>query len=136
MGKDELAQFVADYQAEQSLIVRAAFEYELISEADASRLRGIDIAAELKKRSYHARGLADLAPDELRDPEVARWGNRLTTFPTPGFRLPIPFVRLALEALRRRDISRSRAAELLMITEDDLRSRFEIEANSVVSSSE
>lgn len=128
LSNDGLAQLVADTHAEHPLIARAALEYELISEADAQRLARLDIARELREKSYHARGLAEVPPGKLPHPEVAQWGNRLTTFPVAGVRLPIPFVRLVLRALEEGKISPGRAAELLMVTEDQLESRFGVPA--------
>ncbi len=126
LTKEELADLIAQTHAEQGLLVRALREYRLISETDAGRLSALSAARELRNRTYHARGLADLPKEELFYPEVHDWGERLTTFPLRGLRLPIPFVRLVLQAFADGKISGGKAAELLMVKEEEL-SRYGIQ---------
>ncbi len=122
-----MAELVAQVHAEQSLVIRAAREYDLVDDEVAARLQQLKIAADLRVVSPHARGLAALTGDEIRDPEVLRWRDRLTTHPFRGIRLPIPYVRAVLGALANGVISHSRAAELLMVTRQDLYDRYGVE---------
>jgi Zn-dependent peptidase ImmA (M78 family) len=125
--KESMAELVAETHAEQELIVRAAREYELVTDQDAEKLRDLRIARELRNRSYHARGLSSLRREDLIYPEVRDWGPRLTSFPLEGVRLPIPFVRAVGLAVADRKITSRKAAELLMIGEDEL-GRYGIDA--------
>jgi len=115
-----LADLVAQTHAEQRLLIRAALEYGLITAEDADRLAGLRIARALRARTYHARGLADVPREQLIYPEILAWRDRLTSFPVKGLRLPIPFVRLVLQAFGEQKVTRKRAAELLMIRDEEL----------------
>ncbi len=128
LTKDSLAHVIAITHAEPRLIATAARLNGMISDEEEKRILGLRVSgAELAKRTFHARGLASLSPDELIYPEVSRWADRLTTFPIAGLRLPIPFVRLVLTALKQEKVSTSRAAELLMITRDELAERYGVQ---------
>ncbi|MGA2264717.1 MAG: ImmA/IrrE family metallo-endopeptidase [Acidobacteriota bacterium] len=118
----DLAELIAKTHAEQGLFLRAAAEYGLISEDERTHLSRFDIATILRELSYHARGLAALSANDVVYPEVLRWGSRLTTFPVAGMRLPVPYVKMVLEVLSQKRISRGKAAELLMVTREDLTS--------------
>lgn len=128
-----MARVVAETHAEQALVVRAALEYGLINQEDAARLRDLKIAEELRGISFHARGVAGLKAGDLLDPEIARWGARLTTYPVSGLRLPIPFVRLVMEALKQHKISIGRAAELLMVKRHELHDLYGIQIAQIAS---
>lgn len=121
-----LAEAVAFTHVEKKLLVRMAREYDLIDDSDEDRLNDLDCAAELKAVSYHARGLASVERGQLIHEEIRDWGDRRTTFPVAGLRLPVQLVRSTLEALKERRISASKAAELLMISPDELTSRFRV----------
>lgn len=121
---ESMARAIEATHAEQKLLVRMAREYDLISEADEARLNAIDCAAELKNVSMHARGLAAVPREQLIHQEIRDWGDRRTTFPVSGLRLPVQLVRSTLDALQQGRISIHKAAELLMISPDELTSRF------------
>ncbi len=120
VGPAEFALFVANMHADKRTIVRAAVEGKLITDDRAEQLLSMDIARDLKQISYHALGLANVSEKDIIYPEILRWKDRLTTFPLEGLRLPIPFVRLVLQALKENKINPGKAAELLMVTVDDL----------------
>jgi Zn-dependent peptidase ImmA (M78 family) len=120
INAEGMAELIAAIHAEQRLIVKAALEYGLISQSDSERLANLKVARELRAKSWHARGLADLAREDFVFPEVADWGPRLTTFPLKDVRLPIPFIRLVVQAAAEGKISSRKAAELLMVTDEDL----------------
>lgn len=129
---ETLAHVIALTHAEQKLIVRAALNYDLISEDDAERLGGLKLTLkDLAEVTYHAKGLADLSADQLIYPEVVTWADRLTTFPIRGIRLPIPFVKLVLQAFNEGKITASKAAELLMVTRDDLSRRYGVKSETL-----
>jgi len=115
-----MAELISTTHAEQGLLIKAAQEYGLVSDADAERLARLRVARELRAKSNHARGLAGLSKEALIYPEVLNWGPRLTSFPLDGLRLPIPFVRLVLQALESGKINSGKAAELLMADDDQL----------------
>lgn len=122
-----LARFIAGTHAEQRLIVRAALRYGLLTQEQADRLGSMRISrAELSRVTYHAVGLSDLPADKLSDPRVREWESRKTTFPIKGIRLPIAFVRMVLRALAEERISTGKAAELLMVTTEDLAARYKV----------
>ena len=116
----DLAIVIAAVHAEQGLLARAAHEHGLIDSEAAMRLATLDVARELRACSYHARGLRDTPANQLIYPELLAWGERLTTFPVRGLRLPIPFVRLVIDAVGQGKITPAKAAELLMVDEGGL----------------
>jgi Zn-dependent peptidase ImmA (M78 family) len=115
-----MAELISATHAEQGLFIKAAREYGLVSDEEADRLKTLRVARELRARSIHARGLAGLPREALIYPEVLDWGPRLTSFPLEGLRLPIPFVRLVLQALENHKINSGKAAELLMADDKQL----------------
>ena len=121
---DGMARAIAQTHAEQKLVARMAREYGLVDEAEEVRLRTLDCANELKKVSFHALGLAAVPREQLIHHELDDWGDRHTSFPIAGLRLPVQLVRTTLDALARSRISPSKAAELLMVSPEELVTRF------------
>ncbi len=126
-GKESLAQIVAATHAEQRTVVRAALEYDLIDETEASRLLSLDIASDLRRVSDHARDLASTRPDYVVDQDFKRWKDRRTSFPIEGVRLPIPLVSMVVSAFRDQKISYGKAADLLMATDEELSKQYGLE---------
>jgi Zn-dependent peptidase ImmA (M78 family) len=127
-----LAQVIAATHAEQRLIARAAVLYGLLSEDDGERLRQIKIShRELAATTYHAVGLGSVDKEKLVHPQVREWESRKTTFPISGIRLPIPFVQIVLRALGEKKITVAKAAELLMVTTEDLAERYGVSLEEV-----
>lgn len=124
LGKVGLARLVAQTHGELRLVLRAARRYNLLTEEAALGLAATDIAEELRKQSSHAKLLPHLTKDEVWNPDLISVRVRTTTFPLAGIRLPIPFVRLVLDALVAEQIVPRKAAELLMITTEELTERF------------
>lgn len=122
-----LAQVMAETHAEQRLIAKAALFYELVTPEGAERLRTLNISRrQLVEATPHARGLAGLDVKDLADAAVRNWESRKTTFPIAGVRLPIHFVKVVLSACELGKISTRKAAELLMVTVDDLATRYNV----------
>ena len=122
-----LAQVIAETHAEQRLIAKAAVQYSLVTPDEGERLRTLKISRrELAALTPHALGLAALDASGLIDPAVRDWESRKTTFPIAGIRLPIHFVKVVLQAFEAHKITARKAAELLMVTVDDLVDRYKI----------
>lgn len=132
LGRETFAHLIANVHAEQRTIVRAALAYNMVDDEQARDLDAIVIPnRELAAVSKHARGIAALSREELVYPEVQDWKDRMTTFPVMGIRLPIPFVRLVLQALGAEKITAGKAAELLMVTREDLATRYGVHAETL-----
>ena len=119
----ELAILVAKTHMEKAAVTTAALECEFIDAQQANAYRSMDITSELKHETERA-----LTTDEFLQkmaPDQPPWlGKRSTTIPTRILRLPTSYIESIVEAVRNGDISRGKAAELLMIQEDDFEERF------------
>lgn len=120
---EELAQIVAATHAEQNVVVDAAIEAGFIGADDAQALKRSDIAAHLRRQTAHA-----LTTDEYlkqRGGDPAEWiGKRKTTQAPRAVRLPVGYVNLIVEAYQSKQISPSKAAEYLMVTDREFLDRF------------
>jgi len=118
-----LARVVAKTHVELKTVVAAAVESGLVDAEDGDRLKSVDVSSYLPQLSDHAltteQYLAKIGT------EKADWiGKRTTTIPSRPIRLPVAYVKAVEEAYRSRQISLSKAAEFLMINEDDFMVRF------------
>jgi Zn-dependent peptidase ImmA (M78 family) len=122
-SSNDLATLIAGAHVEQKALVSAALEHEFINEDQAIGYRSLDISSELKAATEHA-----LSTDEF----LARKGidqspwieKRNTTIPVRSLRLPVTYITSVLDAVDNDDISRAKAAELLMIDEETFDERF------------
>ena len=120
-----LAALVAAVQVEQRMILRAAVTEGFLLEEDAEQLLRLDIHGELKHLSERALTTSEFLqslPEDRRNKLLI--GNRTVTVPSRPLRLPVPYVLTVVDAVREKQISRGKAAELLMIDKRDLESRF------------
>ncbi|HEV3481195.1 MAG TPA: ImmA/IrrE family metallo-endopeptidase [Candidatus Acidoferrales bacterium] len=125
MSPTEMAYLVADTHVEQRAVARAAVAAGFVPPEQEAALRSLDISGTLRSISERALTTAEYVGSQA--PEVKQrqmLGKRTTTIPSRTIRLPIPYVRNVIEALRDQVISRGRAAELLMIDDHELDSRF------------
>ncbi len=118
-----LARIVAETHVELRTVVAAAVESGLVRAEDGERFRSIDISSYLPELSDHAltteQYLAKIGTDK------AGWvGKRTTTIPSRPIRLPVSYVNAVVDAYRSRQISLGKAAEFLMINDDDFVDRF------------
>lgn len=125
ISSDSMAQLVADTQVEQKLVARAAVSAGFISAEMEESLQRIDISERLRQVSERALSTSEYV-EKLGAEGAQRLmlGRRTATIPSRPIRLPVPYVRDIVSALQQRQISRGRAAELLMIDKHDLESRF------------
>jgi hypothetical protein len=124
LTREGLAVLVAQSGVEQKTVVRVMRDHELIDEALLHDYFSYHIAQELREISDHS-----LTTDEYETkigPKAASaWkGKRLTSSTKRKLRLPVPYVKAVLDAVKAYSISVSRAAELLMIDESTFSSRF------------
>jgi Zn-dependent peptidase ImmA (M78 family) len=118
-----LAQLVADTHVEQKLVVSAAADYGFIEAERQDDLNRLDIHAELLALSDHA-----LSTEQFLDKNgehASDWiGKRATTLSAKSIRLPIGYVNAVVDAYKNRQISPAKAAEYLIIDEQEFTDRF------------
>lgn len=125
ISAEGLATLVATTHVELRMVIKAAASGGFISDADAERLSELNITEYLRSLSDHAltttEYLATLSEEKKSKLLI---GNRTATNPSRSIRLPIQYVMTVVEAVRDRQISTGKAAEFLMISKQDLESRF------------
>ena len=124
LSSTEIATLIADSQVEQSLVLKAAYEAELIDADQYENYSGIDCVDELCTLSSHALNTQEYLrsqPSQM-PPWIAQ--NRNTEFGRRSLRLPSLFVSQVIEACSADQISEAKAAEMLMIEESTFRKRF------------
>jgi Zn-dependent peptidase ImmA (M78 family) len=120
-----LATLVAAVHVEQRMVVRAAVTNGFLQEEEAQRCLDLDIHGDLKRLSERALTTSEYLERLSADRKSKLLiGNRTVTVPSRPLRLPIPYVMTVVEAVRDKQISKGKAAELLMIGRRDLESRF------------
>jgi len=122
---DNMAVLVADTHVEQRMVARAAVDAGFVSPEIEEDLQKLDIWSRLRQLSDRALSATEYLDTLGEDgKQKLMVGLRTTTIPSRQFRLPVPYVRGVVGALQEKRISRSKAAQLLMIDKYDLESRF------------
>ncbi|MFB3923917.1 MAG: ImmA/IrrE family metallo-endopeptidase [Terriglobia bacterium] len=128
----DLARLVAETHVEKRAVLEAALESEFISHSDFESYCAMNITDELKSISERALTTSEfiqkIGTDALRRICI---GKRNTTTTDRSIRLPVPYIGAVVNAYASGEISRGKAAELLMIDEETFTDRFE-EACAVV----
>ena len=121
----QLAALVAATHVEKSLVLKAAASAGFISQEKSEELAKLEIGSLLKEISEHALSTREFW-DSLDDAKRTKLliGNRTATKSSRPIRLPVPYVLSVVQAVRDNNISTGKAAELLMIDERELASRF------------
>ncbi len=118
-----LARLVALTHVEQRMVVRAAVDAGFVALEQADELKQMEIASQLRSLSDHA-----LSTDEYlakAGKQQEDWIGKRTTTRTPrSIRLPIGYVNVVTEAYRNKQISPAKAAEYLLIEEQEVLDRF------------
>lgn len=125
ISAEDMAYLVAETHVEQKVVAQAAVSAGFVSPERETSLQDLDISGILSQISERALSTAEYV--ERQGPDVKHrqmLGKRTTTIPSRSIRLPIPYVRVVVEAMHDQMISRGKAAELLMIDKDELDSRF------------
>ncbi len=125
LSAEDMAYLVAETHVEKRVVARAAVTAGFVQPEHKMELDDLDISDILVKISERALSTAQYV--ERRGPEVKdrqMLGKRTTTIPSRSIRLPIPYVRFVIEAMRDQMISKGKAAELLMIDDAEFDSRF------------
>jgi Zn-dependent peptidase ImmA (M78 family) len=124
LDPSSLSVLVAETHAEPRLVLRAALEAGFIDPDLRSSLAQVNLMPRLKQITDHALTTQEYAE---KYPEKADEfsGKRKTTTRALALTLPVGYIKLVVKAQRQYSISVSRAARLLMITEDDYRARFD-----------
>lgn len=118
-----LASLVADTHVEQKLVVSAAVDYGFIESDRQDQLSNLEIHGELLQLSDHALSTEQFL--EKSGEDASSWiGKRTTTQSPKAIRLPIGYVNAVVDAYRNRQISPAKAAEYLIIDEEELIERF------------
>jgi Zn-dependent peptidase ImmA (M78 family) len=123
MSREQLAELIASTHAEQRIVIRALVDSELVSQNAADELSSMDTASLLHGLSDRA-----LTTDEyIRKvgAEKAEWLTKRSTSRSPRkLLLPSKYVDSVASAYHDALISRSKAAQMLMIEESQLEDRF------------
>lgn len=123
LDAQSLAKIVAQLGCEKRTVLRSALESELISDSEHQVFSELDISPLLS--GFTARALS--TDDYIRSigKTADEWiGKRTTTTTGRSLRLPASYVKAVLDACRSYEISRGRAAEMLMIDPDVFEERF------------
>jgi hypothetical protein len=118
-----LASLVADTHVEQKLVVSAAIDYGFIELDRQDKLNNLEIHGELLKLSDHALSTEQFL-EKSGENASGSIGKRTTTLSPKAIRLPIGYVNAVVDAYRNRQISPAKAAEYLIIDEQELTERF------------
>lgn len=124
MSGRNLASIVAETYVEVRLVVRAAVDSGLLAPDQRENLLQLQIREHLKEISDHALSTQEYLRNIDPDAGQAWKGKRNTTVPSRILRLPVNYIDSVVEACKERLISVGKAAQLLMISEDDLAERF------------
>ena len=118
-----LACLVADTHVEQRLVVSAAVDYGFVESERQEQLNSFEIHSELVKLSDH--GLTTEEFLEKNGESASDWlGKRNTTLSPKSIRLPIGYINAVVDAYRNRQVSPGKAAEYLIIDEQEFTERF------------
>lgn len=130
----KLAALVAGTEVEQMLVLRSAVDARLIDESAAAQYRELDIADDLKACSSHALSTREWVAQSfgLEQPPAFLTRRRIANSET-SFSIPSHFVREVVDLWNTNQISTGKAAQMLMIEEGDVYSRFEELATSSAS---
>jgi Zn-dependent peptidase ImmA (M78 family) len=120
---DALAKLIALTQAEQVMVVTAAIDAGFVLATQGDELKRIDVSSRLRELSDHALN-TDQYLEKVGGQEIDWIGKRTTTLTPRSIRLPIGYVNVVVEAYRNRQISPGKAAEYLMVEEQEFLERF------------
>jgi Zn-dependent peptidase ImmA (M78 family) len=122
---ENMAALVAETQVEQRMVAKAAVDGGFVTPEKEGDLLSLNIGPHLRQLSDRALNTSEfLARLGASGREKLMLGQRTTTIPSRQFRLPVPYIRGVVEALKEKRISPGKAAQLLMIDKYDLESRF------------
>jgi Zn-dependent peptidase ImmA (M78 family) len=125
LSAGSLAAIVAETHVEQKKILEAAFEADLISHEQFESYQTVNVSSELPRLSEHALSTQEYLRKIGREAsERIGIGKRSTTIPMRSIRLPIPYIDAVVNAFHNKQISRGKAAEMLMVDEDTFTNRF------------
>jgi Zn-dependent peptidase ImmA (M78 family) len=124
LSAEDIATLIAHSHVEQQLVLKAAFEAELISPTELETYRGMECAADLRQLTPHALNTREFL--RAQSVEMPKWvaENRNTDIGRRSLRLPALYVSQVLDALKSNQISEGKAAEMLMMERETLRARF------------
>jgi Zn-dependent peptidase ImmA (M78 family) len=129
LSATDLANIVAESHVEIRLVIRVALEHGLLEPTQAHEALQLQILDHLKPLSSHALTTTEFL--EAVGEKSAAWLSKRSTSTSPRtIMLPVNYVTSVVEACMERVISISRAARLLMISEDLFAERFNISALS------
>lgn len=123
LSENSLAELVAATHVEQRMVIAAAIDGGFLPLEQREDVNRIDIAAALKQFSDHALTTEEYLQKTGEDSRD--WvGKRTTTLTPKTIRLPIGYVNSVVEAYRNRQISPAKAAEYLIVDEQEFLERF------------
>jgi Zn-dependent peptidase ImmA (M78 family) len=121
----DLALLVALTQVEQRAVIKAAADAGFINPDLADAYRALDIHQHLKALTERALSTHEfIEARHIAKGTIIAAEARTTTVPTRALRLPLPYVAKVVELAKSDDISRGKAAQLLMIDKDTFIERF------------
>jgi len=125
LDSNGLAAMMAATHVEQRLLTKALLAAELIDSDTAKALESYDVAKELHRLSPHALSTEEYI--RLHGVEEAGIKGRTTTTAPRKILLPPRYVGGVLDAYKSRQVSRGKAARMLMIEEHEFIERFPLE---------
>jgi len=125
LNANQLAMLVAQTQVEKRKLLEVAMENEFISPVELETFVQLDINTLLKQMSERALSTREfIRKIGIEAAGRIGIGKRTTTVSSRSIRLPVPYVQAVVTAFNNRQISRGRAAEMVMIDEDTFTERF------------
>jgi Zn-dependent peptidase ImmA (M78 family) len=120
----QIAQLMAAVHVEQETLLRAAYDWNFISEELHVQYSDYNCGAVLREISFHAWSTREFLRQQAG--ESPKWiaENRNTTVGTRSLRLPAGYVQQVIETLNMGEISVAKAAELLMMDRYTFGERF------------
>lgn len=123
LSETNLARLVAATHVEQRLVLAAAIDAEFLPAEYRERMFRMDVSSLLKQFSDHALTTEEYL--QKTGEESHEWlGKRTTTLSPKSIRLPIGYVNAVVDAYQSRQISPAKAAEYLIIEEQEFLERF------------
>jgi Zn-dependent peptidase ImmA (M78 family) len=120
----DLATLVGYSHVEQRLVLKAAYDSELINTEQLEAYSALDCARDLRELTTHALSTREYLRKQTT--EMPKWiaENRNTDLGLRSLRLPSLYVSQVIEAVNNQQISENKAAEMLMMDRETFVTRF------------
>jgi Zn-dependent peptidase ImmA (M78 family) len=120
----DVATLIAHSHVEQRLLLKAAYDADLLNRDQLESYSNLECASELRQLTSHALSTREYFRSQAT--EMPKWiaEYRNTDLGRRSLRLPSLYVTQVIDAVKHRQISQGKAAEMLMMDKETFRTRF------------